>query len=107
MDEHESLSHTTWDCKYRVVFIPKCWRKTLYRELRRHLGEVLPIDSVGAHRGRPLTHCVKPSTEIGEVVEVLLLAFPGNDPGVAGLCMPRRLLRLLARKITTVRRHMI
>jgi len=23
-----------------VVFIPKCRRKTLYRELRRHLGEV-------------------------------------------------------------------
>ena len=22
MDEYESLSHTTWDCKYHVVFIP-------------------------------------------------------------------------------------
>ena len=40
MDEYESLSHTTWDCKYHVVFIPKCRRKTLYQELRRHLGEV-------------------------------------------------------------------
>ena len=39
MDQYESLSHTTWDCKYHVVFIPKCRRKTLY-ELRRHLGEV-------------------------------------------------------------------
>ena len=29
MDEYESLSHTTWDCKYHVVFIPKCRRKTL------------------------------------------------------------------------------
>ena len=27
-------------CKYHVVFIPKCCRKTLYQELRRHLGEV-------------------------------------------------------------------
>ena len=26
--------------KYHVVFIPKCRRKTLYGELRRHLGEV-------------------------------------------------------------------
>ena len=34
------LSHTTWDCKYHVVFIPKYRRKTLYQELRRHLGEV-------------------------------------------------------------------
>jgi len=40
MDEHESLSHTKWDCKYHVVFIPKRRRKTLYAELRRHLGEV-------------------------------------------------------------------
>ena len=40
MDEYESLSHTTWVCKYHVVFIPKCRRKTLYQELRRHLGEV-------------------------------------------------------------------
>ena len=33
MNEYESLSHTTWDCKYHVVFIPKCRRKTLYQEL--------------------------------------------------------------------------
>ena len=33
MDDHESLSHTKWDCKYHVVFIPKCRRKTLYAEL--------------------------------------------------------------------------
>jgi len=41
MDEYESLSHTKWECKYHVVFIPKCRRKKLYGELRRHLGEVL------------------------------------------------------------------
>src|SRR5216683_5939634 len=40
MDEYESLSHSKWDCKYHVVFIPKCRRKTLYGELRRHLGDV-------------------------------------------------------------------
>jgi putative transposase len=36
----ESLSHTKWECKNHVVFIPKCRRKTLYGELRQHLGEV-------------------------------------------------------------------
>src|SRR6185369_11203455 len=41
MDDCQSLSHTKWDCKYHVVFIPRCRRKTLYLELRRHLGEVL------------------------------------------------------------------
>jgi putative transposase len=40
MDEFESLSHTKWDCKYHVVFIPKCRRKTLFGQLRQHLGEV-------------------------------------------------------------------
>ena len=40
MDAYQSLSHTKWDCKYHVVFIPKCRRKTLYVELRKHLGEV-------------------------------------------------------------------
>ena len=40
MDEHQSLNHTKWDCKYHVVFIPKCRRKTLYAGLRPHLGEV-------------------------------------------------------------------
>jgi len=41
MDEYESLSHTKWECKYHVVFIPKCRRKVLYERIRRDLGEVL------------------------------------------------------------------
>ena len=40
MDESQSLNHTKWECKYHVVFIPKYRRKSLYKELRRHLGEV-------------------------------------------------------------------
>ena len=40
MDEYRSLSHSTWECKYHVVFIPKCRRKTLYGQLRQYLGEV-------------------------------------------------------------------
>ena len=40
MDEYESLSHTKWECKYHVVFIPKCRRKTIFGQIRQHLGEV-------------------------------------------------------------------
>jgi len=40
MDDYESLKHTKWECKYHVVFIPKCRRKKLYQQLRQHLGEV-------------------------------------------------------------------
>ena len=40
MDEYHSQNHTKWECKYHVVFIPKCRRKVLYGGLRRHLGSV-------------------------------------------------------------------
>ena len=40
MDEFDSLSHSKWECKYHIVFIPKCRRRTLYEQLRQHLGEV-------------------------------------------------------------------
>ena len=40
MDDYESLSHSKWECKYHVVFIPKCRRKVLYGSLRKYLGEV-------------------------------------------------------------------
>jgi putative transposase len=39
MPHDETLSHTKWDCKYHVVFIPKCRRQALYKELRQHLGD--------------------------------------------------------------------
>ena len=40
MQIYESLKHTTWECKYHVVFIPKYRRKALYVQLRRDLGPV-------------------------------------------------------------------
>ena len=40
MNDCESLNHTKWECKYHVVFIPKCRRKILYGKLRRQLGEI-------------------------------------------------------------------
>ena len=39
-ETNDSLSHTKWDCKYHIVFIPKCRRAVLYRELRKYLGEM-------------------------------------------------------------------
>lgn len=40
MNAYRSSSHSVRDCKYHIVFITKCRRKSLYAELRRHLGEV-------------------------------------------------------------------
>ena len=41
MNNANSLSHSRWECKYHVVWIPKCRRKTMYGQLRKNLGEVL------------------------------------------------------------------
>ena len=38
---YQSLSHSKWDCKYPVVFVPKYRRKALYGEIRRQLGPIL------------------------------------------------------------------
>lgn len=40
MDKH-SLSHTSWECVYHIVWIPKYRRKILYGETRREVGEIL------------------------------------------------------------------
>jgi len=77
MDEFESLSHTIWDCKYHVVFIPKCRRKTLYQELRRHLGEVF----------RKLAHQKESKVEEGHLMPDhvhMLLSIPPKIRGFAG-----------------------
>ena len=37
---YESLSHSKWDCKYHVVFIPKRRKKVLYGQIRKFLGPV-------------------------------------------------------------------
>lgn len=40
MKVYETLRHTTWECRYHVVFIPKCRRKALDGQLRQELGKV-------------------------------------------------------------------
>ena len=37
MTEFQSLSHSKWDCKYHVVFVPKCRKKVLYGKIREFL----------------------------------------------------------------------
>ena len=49
MKEYQSLSHTRWDCKYHVVFIPKRRKKSIFGALRKHLGEV--FRELARHKG--------------------------------------------------------
>src|SRR5260370_37099677 len=37
---YQSLSHSKWDCKYHVVFVPKRRRKVIFGQTRRHLGTI-------------------------------------------------------------------
>ena len=40
MNDYSKLSHSTYECKYHVVFISKYRKKSIYQNLRRYLGEV-------------------------------------------------------------------
>src|SRR3954451_20061187 len=39
-DLYQSLSHSKWDCKYHVVFVPKQRRKAIFGQTRRQLGPI-------------------------------------------------------------------
>ena len=38
---YQSLSHSKWDCKYHVVFVPKRRRRAIFGQARRQLGAIL------------------------------------------------------------------
>ena len=37
---YESLSHSKWNCKYHIVFIPKYRKKVLYGKIRKFLAGI-------------------------------------------------------------------
>ena len=41
MDDDLSLSHTRWNCKYHIVFIPKYRKKEIYGKLRSDIGQII------------------------------------------------------------------
>lgn len=52
MKDISSLSHTKWECKYHIVFIPKYRRTALYYELRQYLGDI--FRGLAAQRDYPV-----------------------------------------------------
>ena len=40
MDKN-SLAHTTWECKYHIVFAPKFRRQIIYGKLKADIGKIL------------------------------------------------------------------
>ena len=41
MNDVKSLSHTSWNCKYHVVFAPKYGRKVFFESKRLEIGKIL------------------------------------------------------------------
>ena len=41
MNDNNSLAHTTWNCKYHIVFAPKYRRMVFYGEFRAEIGKIL------------------------------------------------------------------
>ena len=39
-ETYQSVSHSRWDCKYHVVFVPKRRRKALFGSIRQKLGAI-------------------------------------------------------------------
>ena len=38
---YQSLSHSKWNCKYHVIFVPKKRKKVIYGKIRQELGRIL------------------------------------------------------------------
>ena len=41
MNNNNSLAHTSWNCKYHIVFAPKYRRKIFYNEYKVEIGKIL------------------------------------------------------------------
>ena len=40
MSDIKSLAHSVWECKYHIIWIPKCRKKTLYGNVAKYLGKI-------------------------------------------------------------------
>ena len=40
MNDPNRLTHSVWDCKYQIVWIPKCRRKKLYGGIAKYMGKI-------------------------------------------------------------------
>ena len=40
MDNYSTLSHSKWDCRSHVIFVPKGRKRTLYGKIRKYLKQV-------------------------------------------------------------------
>jgi putative transposase len=78
---YKSLSHSKWDCKYHVVFIPKGRKKELYGKIREYLKRTFHelaqqknCEIVGGHIVQDHVHMlisIPPKYSVSEIVGYL------------------------------------
>ena len=81
MSTYESLSHSKWDCKYHIVFVPKGRKRELYGKVRKFLGPVFHelaaqrrSEILEGHMGQDHVHMlmrIPPKYSVAEVVGYL------------------------------------
>lgn len=75
MNNKESLAHTSWNCKFPIVFAPKYRRKEIYGALRRDIGRILRMlckrnrNNRSRMMHRPCTYAGKNTTQIQRVAD--------------------------------------
>ena len=77
----KSLSHSKWDCKYHIVFVPKNRQKSLYGRLKPFLREVFhelakqkSCEILGGHLVQDHVHMlisIPPKYKVSEIVGYL------------------------------------
>lgn len=82
-NDDSSLSHTRWNCKYHIVFIPKYRRKAIYGKLRADIGGILrqlcaykDVEIIEAHAMRDHIHML---------VKIAVSSFMGYLKGKSSL----------------------
>lgn len=75
MNNKESLAHTSWNCKFHIVFAPKYRRREIYGALRRDIGRILRMlcernrNNRSRMLHRPCTYVGKNTTQIQRVAD--------------------------------------
>jgi len=79
--DNNSLAHTKWECKYHIVFAPKCRRQVIYKDLKADVGQILGtlcrrkcIEIIEAECCRDHVHMpvrIPPKYSVSEVVGYL------------------------------------
>ena len=81
----DKLSHTTWKCKYHIVFAPKYRRQVIYRQIKRDIGKILRqlCDLKKSKKGIIITVIAAVVILISAVLTEIL------TPGIAWLFVPK------------------